>query len=136
MRKAFEVYDPFLFNSPPWVAKLLEDSFNDPKGKPMWDARQPEQADRLKALALGIKQFLAQLPDGAEIGTASLAERLHPARYDDDKFRKFTIARICQCRYWNLLDTHFYSSPDRRWKKPRTFYKYHNGKGKTDGSHS
>lgn len=132
MRKKFEVFDPFLFNAPPWVAKLLDSAFDDPKANPMWDGRKPDQEERLKALVLGIKQFLAQLPDGAEIGTASLAERLHPDRYDDPAFRKFVINRIGQCRYNNLLEGFYTSAPDNRWKTPKTFYKYNNGKGKAD----
>lgn len=134
MRKKFEVFDPFLFASPPWVAKLLDDAFADPKGKRMWDARMTDQKERMDAFALGIKQFLAQLPDGAEIGTTSLAERMHPDRYDDKDFLHFIINRIGQLRYYGLLDGYFYSTPDKRWKKHKTFYKYHNGKGKTDAT--
>lgn len=136
MKKKFEVFDPFLFEATPWVAKLLDDAFADPKGKAMWDAREADQGERMNALALGIKQFLAQLPDGTEIGTAALAERLHPGRYDEFEFRKFLINRIGQLRFYELLNGFYCTLPDRRWKKPRTFYKYHNGKGKTDGTQS
>ncbi len=132
MKKSFQVFDPIAFAAPAWVATLLDGAFADPKGKPMWDARKADQRERMDNLALGIKQFLAQLPDGAEIGTASLAERLHPARNDEDGFRKFVINRIGQLRFYELLDGFYTSSPDRRWKTPRTFYKYNNGKVKAD----
>lgn len=132
MRKKFEVFDPIAFAAPPWIPKFLDNAFIDPKGNPMWDARKPDQLERLQALALGIKQFLAQLPDGAEIGTASLAERLHPNRTDDKDFMHFLYGRIERCRFAELINDHFYTLPDNRWKKPRKFYKYHNGKGKLD----
>lgn len=132
MRKKFETFDASAYKAPSWMAKFLDDAFADPERWPMWDARRAKDSERLSAFALGIAQFLSRLPDGAEIGTAELAKQLHHERYEDEKFRRFIISRIGQCRFWDLLTKNFYSLPDGRWKTPRTFYKYHNGKGKTN----
>jgi len=66
------------------------------------------------------------------LGQQSLPSVYDPDRYDEEAFRKFLINRIGQCRFWGLLDKNFYSIADTRWKKPRHFYKYHNGKGQTN----
>ena len=132
MIKYFIPFDASTYKSAKWIPDFLVQSFEDPKKYPMWDARREKDRERLQAMATGIIQFLSQLTDGAEIGTAELAKGLYPDRYDDEPFRKFLINRIGQCRFWGLLDKNFYSIADTRWKKPRSFYKHHNGKGKTN----
>lgn len=132
MRERFKTYDASAHKAPTWLAKFLEDAFKNPKTQPMWDARKEDQRQRLEALATGIKQFLAQLPDGEEIGTSELAKGLHPEQWDNEHLRKFIIGRIERIRYANMIDGFFRTLPDKRWKTPRTFYKYHNGKVKAD----
>ena len=132
MTKPFVPFDAMPYTAPSWLPDFLDVSFAEPKAYPMWDTRREKDKERLEAFATGIKQFLSHLPDGAEIGTAELAKCLHPDRYEDEPFRKFLINRIGQCRFWGLLDKNFYSIADTRWKRPRSFYKHHNGRGKTN----
>jgi len=132
MKQHFTPFDARAYKAPLWLPAFLDLGFAEPKQYPMWDIRRDKDKERLTTFALGITQFLAHLPDGAEIGTAELAKCLDPDRYDEEAFRKFLINRIGQCRFWGLLDKNFYSIADTRWKKPRHFYKYHNGKGQTN----
>lgn len=124
----FQKFDATGYAAPAWLPPFLYEAFIDPKGRPMWDYRKPDQVERLDALALGIKQFLSQLPDGAEIGTADLARQLNPGSYDDPNFRHWLIGRIERCRYAGIIAGYYRSFPDTRWKSKRTHYKYHNGR--------
>lgn len=138
-KQKFKTFDASPYPAIHWVPDFLDNVWGNPKDHPMWDAAKPDQRVRLQSLADGIRQWLHTLPDGAEIGTMELARCLHPERFDDPgetMFRKFLIARIGQCRFFDMLDGMFYTIPDLRWKKPRTFYKYHNGKGKLDDDNS
>lgn len=125
----FEKFNVSPYDAPDWLPPFLTDAFLNPKEKPMWDYRKPDQKTRLDALATGIVQFLKTLPDGAEIGTADLAKKLNPEYYDDPNFRHWIIGRIERCRFAGIITGYYRSMPDERWKVPRTFYKYHNGKG-------
>lgn len=128
----FKTFDASPYPTINWVPGFLNNIFGKPKEYPMWDAAKPDQRERLQSFADALKQWLASLPDGAEVGTTELAKGIHPARFDEELFRKFVINRIGQCRFYEMLDGFYYTIPDLRWKTPRTFYKYHNGKGKLD----
>lgn len=129
MKQKFKPFDARGYAPPKFLAGFLKNCFDKPKEFPMWDARKQDQRELLQSLANDIKQFLRQLPDGEEIGATMLAECLAPELWGDEHFVKFIIKRIERVRYADMLDGYFYTIPDDRWKAPRTFYKYHNGKG-------
>lgn len=128
MKVRFQKFDCTEFPGQKWLADYLLRLFQNPKTERAWDVREPAQLERLNAVALGVKQWLKTLPDGAEVGTTDMVKQLAPDMCIDTFPLKFILRRIERCRYAGLLAGHIRMIPDNRWKTPRTFYKYHNGR--------